>query len=347
MASMDIFKQDPFSMVSLTGALNKQEFQPSYFRSKGLFIPKPVRTETIAIEEKNGVLNVIQTSQRGAPLSQSEKQKRKIRDFRTTRIAKSDRITASEIAGIRAFGSETEMMQIQAEVADRFNGPSGLMRDVELTWENQMLGAVQGIVYDADGSSVIYNWFEEFGVSQAAEIDFDLDNANPASGAVRKVCSQVIRQMQKAAAGAWVPGRTYVEAICGDAFWDDLTAHKEIRETYLNTQEAADLRNDVGMAYESFRYGGIVWTNYRGTDDGSKVSLDTNKAKFYPVNAPGAFQMALSPGEFFDTINLPGQPVYALTVPDRDRNAFVDVEVYSYPLPICTRPAMLQRAKRT
>ncbi|MCW8918963.1 MAG: major capsid protein [Gammaproteobacteria bacterium] len=347
MATMDIFKQDAFGMISLTDALNKQEFQPSYFRNKGLFVPKPVRTETVAIEEKNGVLSVIQTSERGAPLDQKTGQKRKIRDFRTVRIAKGDRINASEISGIRAFGSETELMQVQAEVADRFNGPSGLMRDVELTWEFQMLGAIQGIVYDADGSSVIYNWFNEFGVNQAAEIDFDLDNANPASGAVRKVCNQVIRQMQKAAAGAWVPGRTYVEAICGDAFWDDLTAHKEVRETYLNTQEAADLRNDVGMAYESFRYGGILWTNYRGTDDGSKVALNTNQAKFYPVGANGAFQMAFAPGEFFDTINLPGQPVYALTVPDRDRNAFVDVEVYSYPLPICTRPAMLQRAKRT
>ena len=165
MATMDIFKQDAFGMISLTDALNKQEFQPSYFRNKGLFVPKPVRTETVAIEEKNGVLSVIQTSARGAPLDQKTGQKRKIRDFRTVRIAKGDRINASEIAGIRAFGSETELMQVQAEVADRFNGPSGLMRDVELTWEFQMLGAIQGIVYDADGSSVIYNWFNEFGVN--------------------------------------------------------------------------------------------------------------------------------------------------------------------------------------
>jgi hypothetical protein len=29
-----------------------------------------------------------------------------------------------------------------------------------------------------------------------------------------------------------------------------------------------------------------------------------------------------------------------------ERNAWVKVEVYSYPLFICTRPEMLQRAKR-
>lgn len=346
MATMDIFNQDAFSMISLTEAINKQDFQPRYLSSKGLFLPRRVRTEAIAIEEKDGVLGVIQTSERGAPLDTANKGKRKIRDFRTPRIAKQDTIRASEIANIRAFGSETEFVQVQAEVSDRLNGPSGLMRQVEMTWENLRLGAVQGIVLDADGSTV-YDWFSEFSVTQATEIDFDLDAASPASGAVRKKCNQVVRNMMGAAKGAWVPNSTYIEALCGDNFWDDLTSHTEVRATYLNTQQAADLRNDVGMAYESFRYGGINWVNYRGTDDGSTIAINTDKAKFYPVNAPGAFVEAFSPGEFFDTINMPGQDVYAMIIPDRDRNAFVNVEVYSYPLPICTRPAMLQRARRT
>lgn len=347
MATMDIFGGDAFTMVSLTDSLNKQDFQPMYLSSKGIFVPKRVRTETIAIEEKNGVLGVIQTSERGAPLAQKTTQKRKIRDFRTPRIAESDTIRASEIANIRAFGSETEFKQVQDEVSDRLNGPAGLMRQVELTWENMKLGAVQGIVLDADGST-IYDFFAEFGVTQATEIDFDLDAASPASGAVLKKCNQVTRQMKKAAKGAWVEGRTYAEALCGDDFWDNLISHSEVRATYLNTQQAQDLRNDVGAAYSSFRYGGINWINYRGTDDDSAtVGIPAAKAKFYPVNAPGAFVEAFSPGEFFDTINLPGQDVYAMIIPDRDRNAFVNVEVYSYPLPICTRPLMLQRARYT
>lgn len=347
MATMDIFKQDAFSMLSLTDALNKQEFQPSFIRSLNLFVPRRVRTEAIAIEEKDGVLNVIQTSKRGEPLAQRETQKRRIRDFRTPRIAKGDSLRASELANIRAFGSETELMQVQAELADRLNGPSGLMREVELTWENLQLGAVQGIVLDADGSTVIYNWFTEFGVTQPTEIDFDLDNASPVSGALRKKCNALVRAVMRAAQGAWVSGRTSITAICGDNFWDDLVTHPEVRETYLNQQEAGDLRNTVGNAFESFRYGGILWTNYRGTDDNSKVAVGTDKAKFFPVGAPGAFQQAYSPGEFFDTINMPGQDVYAMVVPDRDRNAFVDIEVYSYPLPICTRPLMLRSGKRT
>jgi hypothetical protein len=50
---------------------------------------------------------------------------------------------------------------------------------------------------------------------------------------------------------------------------------------------------------------------------------------------------------FSPTINQPGQPLYALTIPDRDREAWVKLEVYSYPLFICTRPASLGRARNT
>lgn len=344
MAAIDIFKSDAFSAMSITSALNNLPFQPTFLRDLNLFVPRPVRTTTVAVEERNGALALIQTSPRGAELDVRANDKRKFRDFRTTRIAKSDTVRADEIQNIRAFGSETELMQVVDEVNRRMNGPTGLMRDVELTWENMALGAIQGVVTDADASTLI-DFYSEFGISAATEIDFDLDNASPASGAVRKKCTQVVRQMQKAAVGGWIPGRTYVMALCGDAFWDDLTAHAEVRQTYLNTQEARDLR--AGLAYETFNYGGITWVNYRGTDDGSTVAVGTDKAKFFPVNGNGVFEVAYSPAETFDYVNTPGLPVYGMVLPDEKRNAFVDLEVYSYPLFMCTRPAMLQSGKRT
>jgi hypothetical protein len=344
MATLDIFKSNAFSMVSITEALNNVPFQPGFLTGLNIFTPKPVRTIGVSVEEKNGTLSLIQTSPRGAPLTEADREKRKIRDFRTVRIAKHDSLRADELQNIRAFGSETELAQVVDEVNSRMNGPTGLMRDVELTWENMALGAVQGIVTDAD-ASVIYNFYDEFGIVAATEIDFDLDNATPASGAVRKKCTQVARQMQKAATGGWISGRTYVMGLCGDAFWDDLTAHTEVRQTYLNTQEARQLRD--GLAYETFNYGGITWVNYRGTDDGSTVAVGTDKAKFFPVNGNGVFQVAQSPGESFDYVNTPGLPVYGMVIPDEKRNAFVDLEVYSYPLYMCTRPAMLQSGKRT
>ena len=185
MATMDIFNADAFSAVELTAAIEKVPHRPQLLGSLELFAPRPVRTETVAVEERSGTLALIQTSQRGAPLDERATEKRNIRDFRTLRIAKGDTVTASEIQNIRSFGTESELMQVMDEVMRRLAGPTGLMSEVELTHENMRLGAVQGIVTDADGSTII-DWYSAFGVTQPSEIDFDLDNATPASGAVRK-----------------------------------------------------------------------------------------------------------------------------------------------------------------
>ena len=157
-----------------------------------------MRTETIAIEKREGALALIQTSERGQPLGQQAGVKRDIRDFRTSRIAKGDTLYAAEIQNMRAFGSDSELQTVQAEIAGRL---ARLKADVELTWENMRLGAVQGIVLDADGST-LRNWYGEWGINQAAEIDFALTTDTTD---VRKTCMTVTRAMMKAAKGAWLP----------------------------------------------------------------------------------------------------------------------------------------------
>jgi hypothetical protein len=213
---------------------------------------------------------------------------------------------------------------------------------MELTRENMYLGMIQGLVKDADGST-IYDWATEFGQTIPTELDFDLDNASPASGAVRKLCNQVTRSILRGLKGLG-GNNVQIVGLCGDAFWDDLTAHPEVRQTFLNWQAAADLRE--GNAFQSFVYGNITFINYRGTDDGTTVGIGTNLCKFFPVGA-GIFQEALSPGETFEFVNTLGKDVYAMVIPDKDRNMWVKPEIYSYPLPVCTMPQALHRARRT
>lgn len=342
MPTLDVFNANPFSTVSLTVAVNQQPYLPSLLGDLNLFTPRPIRTTAAAIEDRNGALALVQTSQRGAPPAESGAEKRNIRYFETARLAKADTLYAHEIQNIRAFGSESELQQVATEVAYRYEK---LRRDIALTWENMRLGAVQGIVTDADGST-LRNWFTEWGVGQPSETDWDLDNAAPASGAVRKLCNATLRGVQRAVGGLWIPGQSYVMGLCGDNFYDDLTQHSEVRGTYLATQQAADLRSN-NTAFDSFRYGGITFVNYRGTDDNSTVAVNTDKVKFVPVSVTGLFEVAFAPSETFDFANTPGQPLYAMIVQDKDRNAWVRPELYSYPLFYCTRPAALLRGKRT
>jgi hypothetical protein len=205
------------------------------------------------------------------------------------------------------------------------------------------LGAVQGILADAD-SSVLYNFFDEFEVAQPAAVDFDFGGLD--AGEVRKRIERLItRPMIRASKGSITTGSRIV-ALVGDDFWDALISHEEIRQTYLNYTAAAALREPT--AFTEFVFAGVTWVNYRGTDDNSTVAIPTDEARFFPANAPGIFQVAWAPAEFMDTVNQPGRPMTPLMLTDASgRNAWARVEVYSYPLYICTKPLTLRSAVLT
>ncbi len=344
MSALDIFNGKSFSMVDLTTAVNRNPYRPGFLGALNLFESRPIRTEAAMIELADGTLNLIPTSLRGAPLAEGTREKRKVFYQETARIAKGHTIQASEVQNARAFGSESELASAIQLVADVLNGPTGLIAQIEYTWEHMRLGAIQGIVTDADGGELV-NWFTVLGESQPSEVDFDLDNATPTSWALRKLCASTVRGIQRKLAGMWLEGSSRIMALCGDAFFDDLVNHADVVETYRNWQAAADLRAD--RTWRSFPFGGIEWVNYRGSDDNSTVAIHTDKVKFVPVGVPGLFQVAHAPAEFLPFVNSRGLPMYSMTLIDRDRQAWVRPEVYSYPLFICTKPSALFRGKRT
>ncbi len=88
-------------------------------------------------------------------------------------------------------------------------------------------------------------------------------------------------------------------------FFADLVAHKEVRETYLNTAAAADLRGRVG---EEVSFGGISFRRYRG---GLGFGVPTDKAYFYPEGVEGLFEIYFAPADTFETVNTLGLPLYA------------------------------------
>ncbi len=164
--------------------------------------------------------------------------RREMRAFVCRQFKKQDVLWASEIQSVRDFGSESATQQVQTEVAYRLRK---LRQDAETTFEYHLLNGIQGRVLDPKDHATVVNYFTEFGITPATEIDFDLDNASPASGALRKRCQALIESVEDSMGGLSA-GAVQVRAECGSAFFADLVAHKEVRETYLNTAAAADLR---------------------------------------------------------------------------------------------------------
>lgn len=335
MSILDVFSGDAFTYVSLCAAVDRMGYVPGLLTGMpGLVVPRPVRTTEVWVEERDFMPALVQTSPRGAPPPERSGDRRKARPFQTVRIADKSRINASELLGIREFGQEQAMKSAQSEV-DRRNFK--MKQDFALTKENMLLGAVQGLVVDADGST-INDWAAEFSQTIPAEVTWTFPST--ADGTILQHCNQTRRGIARALRGL---GGNVVEvhALAGDEWWDTFVTSAEVRQTYQYAMQALQLQNNVGGAWESFRYGKIIFHNYRSSDDG-KIGVPSNKVKFFPVGA-GIFVRADAPGESFTDIGNVGQESYSRIVPDRERDAWVDVEQYSYPLFVCTMPQALAR----
>ncbi|MBP2147935.1 major capsid protein [Xanthobacter flavus] len=335
----DVFSQNAWGVIEYQEEIvEKVEFKPQLLGSLGLFQPIYSRSRTIAIAYRERTIALIPTSPDGSPPAELVPQDAKVKPFNTVRLAKGSTIYAAELAGVAALPFDIQTKEVAAEVTSR---TAQIMDDLELTWEHMRLGAIQGKVMDADGTTVLKDWYAEWGVAEPAELDFELDDA---ATDVRKKCRDVKRAMQKAAKGVWTP-TTRVGSLTGDEFFDKLVNHPQIKETKLGTERAATIENIEG--YSSIEIEGIVFINYRGTDDGARLAIGSTKARFFPIGARGAFQVGFGPAnEFKPYLNQAGREYYGLLLADTSgRDAWDRTEIYSYPLFICTRPEMLLRAK--
>jgi hypothetical protein len=340
---LDIFKQDAFSVTTLTDSINKIPFIPG---RAGQIIPwaeQGVRTLTVFIEEKDGVLTLVNPTPRGGPGVTVGKTRRSGRNLTIPHYQVDDAIYADEVQGIRSFGSETELDSVQALVSQRQT--EHVQWRLDPTLEYQRIGAAKGVITNGDGSTLV-NLFTEFGVAQEAEIAFDLANANPASGALRKVCANVVRKQSDNLGGVSFQG---IHAFCGDAFFDDLLTHKEVSASYQGTPMAQVLREGFvypngQKIYGAFEFGGIVWENYRGAVGGVPF-VATDKAHLFPVGAPGLFKTVYAPADYIETVNTIGLPRYSRQYDAPDGKS-IQFECQMNALNFCTRPKVLMVGRR-
>lgn len=338
---LDIFKNDAFSMTSLTDFVNDLKYRPGRLGQLGLFSTEGVTTTSIAIERMGDMLQLVKPTPRGGPGETRDMPKRKMTNLQVPHFQRDWAVMADEVQNVRARGSETELATVQQVVAAKIAANTS---DMDVTEEHARLGAVTGVVTYADGSTL--NLFTEFGVSEVTEVDFDLDAASPADGILRKKSTQVIRAMRKEL-GA-VPFAS-VHALVGDTYFDQLIQHKEVRETYKGWSEAQILRESyIGKNRAEnpmFEFGGIVWENY-GEIDGEGVGVATTKARFFPVGVPNLFKTYYAPADYVETVNTIGERLYAKQWP-MPNDKGINGELQMNALQICTRPRVLMGARNT
>lgn len=326
MPSLDVFKADAFSMASLTAAINAAPYQPKFLGSFGLFTPVPITTTTALVEKQQGKLAVLQTAPRGTITQVDSTTVRKVRNFAVPHIPANTTVRADDVQGVRAFGSETETETVAGMMNDKL---VQLRSYHETTFEWHRLGALQGTILDADGST-IYNLFTEFSETEVSQT-FELATATTD---IKGCCTAVIRAMESA-----LGSDTYGQIIglCGDNFWDLLIAHPLVKEAYAGWNAAQMLMTQQRPG--GFTFAGITFYNYRGNIGGT-AWLDTDTCRFFPTGVMDLFQHIMAPGDMIETVNTRGQMIYA----KQEIMQFgkgVEIHTQSNPLFLCTRPKVL------
>ncbi|NWE75118.1 major capsid protein [Pseudomonas yamanorum] len=323
MAEIAIFEDDAFSVSSLTAAINDQEYLPGRISSLGLFREEGINTLTVQIEKDGDTLALVPAGERGTSGLVVGGTKRQLIPFNTVHLPERFTIKADEIQGIRAFGTRSELQAVQDVVNKRL---AKARRQLDATHEFQRMGALNGQVLDADGKTVLLDIYKTFGV-QRKKLPMGLGNPDTEL----RVRSGEALDMQEEALGSITS--TGSRAFCGKSFWNKLIVHKSVKETYLNTMQAASLRGD---ARESFEFGGIVWERYRGKVAGVSFVHD-DKALLIPEGVPDLYISSFAPADYMETANTQGLPYYSKIEP-LAFNKGVAGEAQSNPLHMCTRP---------
>lgn len=339
---LDIFKTDAFGLVSLTTAINKLPYKPSRLGEMGIFQQNGIATTTVVMEEQQGKLSLVQTAARGSMPRVQSTRTRKTRAFPVNFLPQNDTIMADEVQNVRQFGSEDQTAGVAQVVNDKMQR---LRQNLETTIEYHRVGAVLGKTYDADGSTVLFDWFSEFGLTQY-EIDFDFSSANLN---VSDMALSVIQLMEDS-----LGAQTYtrIRAICGNFFFKNLIQHASIKDAFKAWQIGSGFNqtqvygvNSPQVKREGFEFGGIVWENYRGYI-GSSPFIPTDECRFILEGVPDLFKETYSPAPFIETVNTVGKPVYAKQKV-MDFNVGIEIHVNSSPLVYCTRPQTIIKGVRT
>lgn len=330
----DIFAQRPFRTVEMTAGLRSIPFQPGLLgRIPNLFKTVPIVGSVYAISQTTSGYALIPQSAIGEPPVQLEGRTGSARAFTTGRLAKSTTFYPRDLVGVLMAPMAEAIVSAQQEIAQR---SIQIRQDVEYTNEYLKFGCVLGKTVDADGLRVIDDWFANWGVAEPAVFDFELDDETTN---LKDKCTLLRDQMKDAADGNWIAGVSKVHALAGRVFYDDFFNHKYFRDTMIGTAAAVALR-ELNPDREDRL--GIDWHRYDGPTSGA-FGIAEEEVRFFPSGVPETFQKVLGSAEFMPWVFQPGQDLYTLTIPDRDRDAWTKVEFYQYPSYACLRPGMLRK----
>jgi hypothetical protein len=327
------FASDAFSMASLTEAMTRLPYNMySRVGDMNLFTIKSVNTRTVIVEEQGGVLNLLPSTVRGGVPPVNAVGKRKVRSFVVPHIPFEDVVLPDEVSGIREFGSENALKTLMSKMAEKLQE---MKNKHDLTQEWLRIGALKGVLYDGDGSTVLYNFFTEFGISPVTTVF----NFSSSTFDAKTQVMNVLRQIEDNLHGEQMTG---VHALASPEWFDAFTSHVSVKDAYKYF-----LNNNITLDKDlrkSFTFAGVTFEEYRGVasdlNGTSHKFIAASTVQFFPLGTNTTFRMYYAPADFNETVNTAGLPYYAKQEP-RKFGRGTDLHTQSNPFAICLRPELL------
>jgi hypothetical protein len=323
MATLDIFNDDAFSVTNLTRSMVDLPRIPTRIGELGLFEEGGINTTTMMIERMGETLKLVPTASRGSSGEPVTIRPRQLIPVKAVHLPQRGAVLADEVQGVRAFGSETEVEAVQALVRKKLDK---MKRQLDLTLEYHRIGAIKGQILDADGTSVILDVYDVFGMTQST-LPFVLGTNTT------KVKQKIIdlKRLIQNKLGGIAFQRVHVMASRG--FMDDLLNHPVIEKAWELYQQNMFARTDMSALFEM---AGVTFEEYDGSVGGIDFIPD-GEAYAFPIGVPGLFTTDYAPADYMETVNTQGLPYYAKQEAMR-MNKGVELESQTNPITLCTRP---------
>lgn len=332
---MSPFDVDAFGVIAMTRNINKFPNMYSRLQQLGLFAEEGVPTRSVMLEWFEGVINLLTSQPVGAPGALNQSGKRKVESVTIPHFPLDDVVKPEEYSGVREFGSPNQMMSAATVMARKLMTMKG-KHDITKEW--LMMGALKGIIYDGDMTTILANLFTKFQVSQKT-VFFDLDTSTTN---VEEKCEEVTTWVRKHLYGEIMTG---VQAMVSRIFMSKLKGHPYVQEYRMRNPDSQAALLSAQDKSRFFEFGGILFEQYDA--EAPIVSVGENqgfiasgKGHAFPLGTMDTFKIYYAPADFNEAANTLGLPYYAKQEP-RKFGRGIDVHSQSNPLPICRRPEVL------
>jgi len=336
---IDIFNNDAFSAVSMTKAINVMPYYPTMLGEMNLFndrvdgaarfaasMANGIDTDTAVVYRKDGRLMLLPTEARGTMPTYNQPDPVGARSFKVPYIPKNDGLFWDAIIGKRIYGQPSDggIGGVSQETAEQAVNRTleKIWKEHLLTWEYHRLGAVKGIILDADGQQVVYNLFREF------EIDGNNTGVAGTYGPktvtytndLGATCEEIVSHIGDAM-GATLAGP--IKCLVGKRWRDG----EHLRTSYQNRTYQSNMP-------QGWEYKGVEFCRYRGsltnqTTGAKQPYVADDKGHCFPTQTD-RFCRFNAPGTVRDAVGTNGLPIYV----EREEKRFnqgVDFHTQSNP----------------